>query len=494
MLSFTYAADGSRRKSSLTDNGVNTQTRLYLGACELDVNNNQWIHYISGGDGLCTIVTKDNSSTDYYYTYTDHLGSILTLTDDQGDIFAEQSFDAWGRKRNPDTWGFTGIPSVPNWLYRGYTGHEHLPEFGLIHMNGRMYDPILGRMLSPDNYVHGSLGTQGFNRYSYAGNNPLKYSDPSGEILTWSIGNGGGSLGLNFTPAGVPLGFGASFGWSDGFSLGGYGEVGPRVGGTGLGSQLTQSQGLDYNFKHKEWSTTSTFTASASLGLFNSGMYVSKTYNITNSSWSPLAYGASAGLGVGGPGGGFGANIGFGTGGLTYGIGGYYDSHGWDAYPEATDYSQWNDYPGCLNNNCYSYATDAFSDIANYISENYDLVQPGYSSGGYGSLTLESVTEAAISDGGIKKPNLINKLGFGKKGYYEVYLVIDNDGIGRPDYHWYRRNKGGYWTHKRGQGQISITDASYQLIRNPAKANHHYEPSLGLNYNNGGILLWRKSR
>ncbi len=106
----------------------------------------------------------------------------LTLTDDQGNIFAEQSFDAWGRKRNPDTWGFTGIPSVPNWLYRGYTGHEHLPEFGLIHMNGRMYDPILGRMLSPDNYVHGSLGTQGFNRYSYAGNNPLKYSDPSGEI------------------------------------------------------------------------------------------------------------------------------------------------------------------------------------------------------------------------------------------------------------------------------------------------------------------------
>lgn len=55
-------------------------------------------------------------------------------------------------------------------------------------MNGRMYDPILGRMLSPDNYVHGSLGTQGFNRYSYAGNNPLKYTDPSGEWIHIAAG------------------------------------------------------------------------------------------------------------------------------------------------------------------------------------------------------------------------------------------------------------------------------------------------------------------
>lgn len=130
---------------------------------------------------MCLFPRRRAESCCFIFSFTFLLG--LTLTDDQGNIFAEQSFDAWGRKRNPDTWGLTGIPSVPNWLYRGYTGHEHLPEFGLIHMNGRMYDPILGRMLSPDNYVQGGLGTQGFNRYSYAGNNPLKYTDPSGEVL-----------------------------------------------------------------------------------------------------------------------------------------------------------------------------------------------------------------------------------------------------------------------------------------------------------------------
>jgi RHS repeat-associated protein len=65
-------------------------------------------------------------------------------------------------------------------LIRGYTGHEHLEEFGLINMNARLYDPILGRMLSPDNYVHGATQTQGYNRYSYVLNNPLKYTDPDG--------------------------------------------------------------------------------------------------------------------------------------------------------------------------------------------------------------------------------------------------------------------------------------------------------------------------
>jgi RHS repeat-associated protein len=56
-----------------------------------------------------------------------------------------------------------------------------LPLFQLINMNGRMYDPVIGRVLSPDNYVQDATNAQGFNRYSYALNNPLKYTDPDGE-------------------------------------------------------------------------------------------------------------------------------------------------------------------------------------------------------------------------------------------------------------------------------------------------------------------------
>jgi len=59
-----------------------------------------------------------------------------------------------------------------------------LDEFGLINMNGRCYDPVVGRFLSPDILVQNPNNTQCYNRYSYAINNPLKYSDPSG----WSYG------------------------------------------------------------------------------------------------------------------------------------------------------------------------------------------------------------------------------------------------------------------------------------------------------------------
>ncbi|NMB65758.1 MAG: hypothetical protein GYA16_12915, partial [Spirochaetes bacterium] len=66
---------------------------------------------------------------------------------------------------------------------RGYTGHEELPWFNLINMNGRLYDPLVARFLSPDNYVQAPDFTQNFNRYTYCLNNPLKYTDPSGEIF-----------------------------------------------------------------------------------------------------------------------------------------------------------------------------------------------------------------------------------------------------------------------------------------------------------------------
>jgi len=59
-----------------------------------------------------------------------------------------------------------------------------LPEFGLINMNGRAYDPVLGRMLQVDNYVQNPFSSQSYNRYSYVLNNPLKYVDPSGELVS----------------------------------------------------------------------------------------------------------------------------------------------------------------------------------------------------------------------------------------------------------------------------------------------------------------------
>jgi RHS repeat-associated protein len=163
-------------------------THTYSGSYEIEddqTGNPMQVHYIGG----IAMVTMDHTGTiSEYYTYTDQLGSILTVTDASATVVAQQNFDAWGRNRNPADWTYASIPTVPSWLYRGYTGHEMLPQFALINMNGRMYDPILGRMLSADNVIHDPTGTQYYNRYSYAFNNPLKYTDPTGwdgDDITW---------------------------------------------------------------------------------------------------------------------------------------------------------------------------------------------------------------------------------------------------------------------------------------------------------------------
>jgi RHS repeat-associated protein len=109
-----------------------------------------------------------------YYVCRDYLGSIVKLVDGNGTVVFSATYDAWGNRTvETNTFAF----------HRGYTGHEHLDEFGLIDMNGRMYDPVLGRFLSPDPFVQMPDFSQNFNRYSYCLNNPLRYSDPSGECF-----------------------------------------------------------------------------------------------------------------------------------------------------------------------------------------------------------------------------------------------------------------------------------------------------------------------
>ena len=126
---------------------------------------------------LSTGKSTSNASDKVYYPCTDHLGSIIKLVDANGTESFKATYDAWGQQ--------TVTTNTLN-FHRGYTGHEHLSQFSLINMNGRMYDPLLGRFLSPDPFVQLPDFSQNFNRYSYCLNNPLVYVDPDGEII-WVI-------------------------------------------------------------------------------------------------------------------------------------------------------------------------------------------------------------------------------------------------------------------------------------------------------------------
>jgi RHS repeat-associated protein len=187
---FTYWADGTRSSMTLSQNNSPLKTKYYAPNFEREIDALTGITrdlcYVTGTDGhVVAILEKINSADNDYFVETDHLGSINQIIDANGNIVNEKSFDAWGRSRDPHTWAALAPINASDGWDRGYTGHEAIPQFGIINMNGRLYDPLLGRMFSPDDNVSSSDNTQSYNRYSYCLNNPLKYSDRNGEYAIW---------------------------------------------------------------------------------------------------------------------------------------------------------------------------------------------------------------------------------------------------------------------------------------------------------------------
>jgi RHS repeat-associated protein len=134
-----------------------------------------------------SVYVKENTGNrNIYYICRDYPGSIALITNSSDSVVQELSYDAWGRLHNPANQTAYAPGEKPALLLgRSYTGHEHLTQFGLINMNARLYDSVLGRFLSPDPFVQMPEFSQNFNRYSYCLNNPLRYTDPNGEF--WHI-------------------------------------------------------------------------------------------------------------------------------------------------------------------------------------------------------------------------------------------------------------------------------------------------------------------
>ena len=240
-MNITYGPEYKRIKSVLKQGSTTRETRYYFDGFEKQTigSSSRYIQYLGAGDGLKVIAVSQGNSHTFYYAYTDYLGSILVVTNASGGVVAEQNFDAWGRRRNPTTWSVGSLPTNPDWLIRGYTAHEDLARFGLVNMNGRLYDPSVGRMLSVDNYVQSPISTQSYNRYSYVLNNPLKYTDPTGEFWHIVIGAAIGGIANGIAHANQPGGF-----WK-GFAIGAVaGAVTAATGGAAASALGLASTGV----------------------------------------------------------------------------------------------------------------------------------------------------------------------------------------------------------------------------------------------------------
>ena len=169
------------------NNAGSSATTYYVGNVEIRVSGSTTTtkRYIGG---YLVITTVGSGNPAYAYLFRDALSSIDVITNELAQVQQRQSFDAWGNRRDASASGGWGVLSAATaasfdttTTFQGYTGHQQLDPVGLVHMKGRLYDPVLGRFIQADPMTEGDP-TQGLNRYSYVLNNPLSLTDPSGYL------------------------------------------------------------------------------------------------------------------------------------------------------------------------------------------------------------------------------------------------------------------------------------------------------------------------
>ncbi|MCY1662608.1 RHS repeat-associated core domain-containing protein [Chryseobacterium sp. SL1] len=250
-VGFMYGLTAMRQKMSYGGNfepgndGAYSKFYNEDGSFEIARNNEtgkeKHILYIAGTPYESNIIyLKDykEEKGSYKFLHKDYLGSILAISDADGKKLEQRHFDAWGNfthlqiGNDPIITEKNKIATAFLLIDRGYTSHEHLSEVSIIHMNGRLYDPLLRRFLNADENIQDPANTQNYNKYGYVMNNPMMYSDPDGEFWWWFAGAlaGGYLNGVQANGSWNP----GKWNWEKTWSA----VLGGAIGGAGIGGAL----------------------------------------------------------------------------------------------------------------------------------------------------------------------------------------------------------------------------------------------------------------
>jgi RHS repeat-associated protein len=175
---FVYDGDGKRVKSIF--NG--TTTTYFVGA-HYEVTGSTITKYYYAGSQRIAMRTNGTLN----YLLGDHLGSTSLTTNASGQIVSELRYTAWGETR------YSSGNTAAKYQYTGQFSYES--DFGLHFYNARWYDPHLNHFTQPDSIEPDPYNSRAWDRYAYANNNPLYYTDPDGHI-PWPIVILGGAAGL----------------------------------------------------------------------------------------------------------------------------------------------------------------------------------------------------------------------------------------------------------------------------------------------------------
>jgi RHS repeat-associated protein len=183
-----YGPDRQRWEQIYTNSTTTEQTYYIGGLVDLVFSGGttNYRHYIYAGNEPVAVYSRTGAGVNTMsYMLEDHQGSVSAIASSAGTADVNESFSAFGTRRNPTTWSgaptTTDLNTIASLSRQGYTFQTALGQtMGLNHMNGRVEDAILGRFLSSDPYIADPTNAQNYNRYSYVYNNPVTFTDPTG--------------------------------------------------------------------------------------------------------------------------------------------------------------------------------------------------------------------------------------------------------------------------------------------------------------------------
>lgn len=185
-LSYTYDAEHARAQEVYKQNGTTQRTTTYVSSLYEEESGAAGLikkFFVNAGGANIAVISNLNDSDAGWsikYWHKDHLGSNMVVTAANHAVVERLAYEPFGKRRFVAGQTDANGTLVATSTDRGYTEHEHMDEVGLINMNGRVYDPALGRFMSADSIVPNPSFTQDYNRYAYVLNNPLTYIDPTG--------------------------------------------------------------------------------------------------------------------------------------------------------------------------------------------------------------------------------------------------------------------------------------------------------------------------
>ena len=199
-ITYTYDASGMRTGKVVTTSSGATTNYSYVyenGLLQKMTRGSRILEFSYDASGNpVSIKYRSSASANpvYYYYGVNSRGDVIGLYNANGALSSTYEYDAYGKLlsvKTPAGIEITSETAIANLNPLRYRGYVYDNETGFYYLQTRYYDPTTCRFINADGYNSTGHGILGNNMFAYCNNNPVMYSDPTGEMCIREAGGGG---------------------------------------------------------------------------------------------------------------------------------------------------------------------------------------------------------------------------------------------------------------------------------------------------------------